>query len=307
MRSGIVAKLVVFLALLPVAVYGRVDIDPTAVNDPLTWTGGDITRVQDFCVQSTAGANPQNNTVIPYAVSADVAGTFELSSGAGVIPFTVQWTDLRTGIAESLAPGVVTAEDKTGESSGCPGGNNGRLTVFFASADLVAAVPGVYTGILTVEVSNSGGGRKKFRSRVTYDLTVPDSIRVTQLNTIPLGIFDGVNDLAGADSLCVYRRSGGLYTVVLSGDNTGGPFQLVNGGSLINYSVTWNDGNGAVAATPFAPITGQQNAYTLDEFCSGGAANNATPSVSVLANDLLAQATASGPHLGILRVVVQPE
>lgn len=303
------AKGLIGLALMMVLdAHARIDITPPTVTENLNWVGADITRTLDFCVESVAGANKFSTAVVPYAVMASTAaGPFVLVSGANTIPFTASWTDLATSVDQALTPGVVTAEDKTGDVNGCGGGVNGRLVTFFDNADIVSALPGTYTEQLTVEVSNTSQGRTRFRTVITYTLVIPDSIRVTQLDTINLGAYDGTNDLSGLDSLCVFRRSGGPYGLLVTGNGTGGAFELVSGTSRIPFAVNWNDGNGAAPITSGTVLSARQNTYTLDEFCAGGGANNATLTVDVLAADIETFATVPGAHLGILTITVQPE
>lgn len=288
--------------------HARIDITPAALTETLNWVGTSITRNTDFCVLSVQEPQASGTTVLPYDVTAAAAtAQFELVSGANSIPVSLSWQDLRTSQTVSLSPGISTAQTNTGDTSGCPGGNNGRLILSVNNADIVAAVPGTYSGQMDIDVSNAGAGRSRFRARVTYELVVPDSIRVTQLNDVNLGTFDGVTDVSMTESLCVFRRSGGTYAVVLTGSGAGGAFHLTNGPSAIPYTVTWNDGGGAVTATAGAAIPGRTNSYTLDEYCAGGAANNAALGVQVLANDILSLASTTGIHTGVLTITVQPE
>lgn len=288
--------------------HARIDITPAAMTETLNWVGTSITRNTDFCVFSVQEQQTSGTTVIPYDVTVTGGSAqFELVSGANSIPVSLSWQDLRTSQTVTLSPGISTAQTNTGDTSGCPGGNNGRLVAVVNNADIVAAAPGTYAAQMDVEVANAGGGRSRFRARVTYELVVPDSIRVTQLNDVNLGTFDGVTDISMTESLCVFRRSGGTYAVVLTGSGAGGAFHLTNGPSAIPYSVTWNDGSGAVAATAGTAITGRGNSYTLDEYCAGGASNNATLGVQMLASDILSLASTTGVHAGVLTITVQPE
>lgn len=296
------------ISIWPQSAFAGIGITPQAVTETLVWNGGDIIRTQDFCVRSVQQPSPSGNTPRPYSVSPDV---LELTSGINTIPFSATWTDLITGNTQNLTAGAVTPETFTGDTAGCPnspGGVNGRLIVTFDSADLVSAAPGAYTAVLRVTVANSGRGRSRFRSQITYTLTIPDSIRVTNLTTLDFGQFDGVSNITRQDTLCVFRRSGAPYTIVLSGANApAGAFQMMRNTLGVNYSVTWNDGTGPQPITPNLPIIGLQNSYTLDEFCNNGAADNVTISVTVLAADISAQAQEPGDYLGILRVEVQAE
>lgn len=305
MKSRLTLVLLGLLVCQPLM--ARIDLTPKNQNDALVWPGGDVTRNFDFCVPSILENNPNGTTQIPYSVMAEVNGTapFTLDSGANSIPVTLAWQDLSLGNSQGLSPGVTTPELFTGALNGCPGGNNGRLVMTIAESDIVSALPGDYTQTFTVNVANSGGGRSQAKSNMGFTLTVPDSIQITQVNDINLGAFDGVNDMAASDDLCVFRRGGGLYGVTILGSGAGGAFTLSSGASTIPFSVTWDDGLGAQAVSPGVLISGLTNTYTQDPYCNGGAANNAILGVQVLANDILAAASTVGSHTGVLTITVE--
>ncbi len=299
------------LALILVApdALARMGSSPKNLSQAFTWSGGDIARNFDFCVFSIAENNPnKGQTPIDYSVTAEVNGTaaFTLENGAGnTIPVTLDWTDLRVNNTESLSPGVTTAEQFTGGLDGCPNGDNGRLVLTIAESDLVNAVPGTYSQTFDATLRNSGGGKPQSKSSVTVDLTIPDSIQITQVDDISLGTFDGVNDMTGSDSLCVYRRGGGDYSLTITGSGSGGAFTLSGGGDTIPFSVTWNDGAGARSVTSGTLLSGLTNTFTQDTECNGGADNNATLGVQVLANDIQAGTSTIGTHTGSLTITVE--
>lgn len=280
----------------------RVDIDPRPVNITLNWVGNDVQVSQDFCVLSTQGANPQNNTVIPYQVTA--IGTLALVNGANQIPVSLAWQDLAGGGSTPLAAGVGTGMIMTGATANCPGGNNGRLLITVLNSDITAVVPGAYTATFDIEVSNNGGGRKQFADPVTLDLVLPDSIMVSQLDDIDLGTFSGV-DLVASESLCVYRASGGLYGVTVTGSGAGGAFQLVNNTSVLDYQVSWSDGVTTSALAAGVLLSGQGNSVSGDTSCANGTANNATLTVTLPAASVDTAVTESGLHTGVLTILVE--
>lgn len=302
-RMPLHCRLALLLCLLSPMAEARLGVDPQNVNDAATWNGGDVVRTHDFCIRSTQEPNPTGTTIIPYAMTA--AAPFNLDSGAATIPVNLVWRDLVTGETETLAPDTTTNEIFTGAVNGCPAGDNGQLEIIVAEADLAAVAPGTYSQTFDLEASNSGGGKSQGKFSVTLDLTVPEAIQVTQVDDINLGTFDGVNDINASDTLCVYRNSGGLYGVTVSGSGTGGDFTVESGGSVIPLTVTWNDGNGAQTLSPGVLLSGLANAYAGDPTCAGGANNNATLGVQVLANDILSAATVTGTHTGTLTITVE--
>ena len=100
--------------------------------------------------------NPQN---LPYSVTAMGSGTasaFELSSGAAILPYDVQWASAagQTG-GTLLQPG----SPATGFGGGANGfncstqGANASLTVTIRSVDIAAAPAGTYTGTLQLLIA----------------------------------------------------------------------------------------------------------------------------------------------------------
>lgn len=276
--------------------------DPNAFTTTHTWNGGDLNHSFALCVSSVQEPSPQGNTPINYSVEAQ--GPFELVSGADSIPVTLAWGDLVNGQEITLQPNLSTAEIFTGAVRQCPGGNNASLKVHANGTDIQSVPPGVYSSQFNFTAANSGRGKSPANFTVSVEITIPNSIQVTQIDDIALGTFDGSNNISRSDTLCVYQANGGQYAVTLTGSGTGGAFELVSAGSSVPYSVSWNDGNGPQTATAGIPLAGMGNSRSGDPQCNGGASNNATVNVDVLANDMSA-ATASGVHSGVLTIMVE--
>lgn len=282
--------------------FARVDISPRPLTLDLVWSGSDIVVSQDFCVVSTAGANPQNNAVIDYGV--DITVPLALTDGVNQIPGNFSWVDLTSGVSTPLTAGVGTGEIMTGDSQNCPGGNNGRLVAVFPNANITAVPPGFYTQTFDVGVSNLGGGRRRFRSNVTMNLNLPDSIRVSQVDDILLGTYNGF-DINATESLCVFRASGANYGVTVTGSGAGGAFELSNGASVLPFLLTWNDGTGASPLTPATLLANQINSVTGTDTCNNGALNNAELGVTLQAADVDLLTTAPGVHTGTITILVE--
>lgn len=308
-RSGQILRLVLLLSSLfcSGSVLARIGIDGSRnLTVPLVWSGGDIVHSADLCVISTQEPNQsQGNTPVPYQVTTTSPPTFVLSSGANQIPFTAVWRDLAGTAVHSLSPGVPSGDIFTGRSAGCPPQTvNARLSVTFPESALLVAPPGTYTAAFMMWVESSGQGRPRVRLTVNYSLTITGVVRISHLDNINLGTFDGTNPLAATDSLCVFRNFTGPYGVRVTGDGAGGTFVLANGASQVPITVTWNDGAGAVALAPGVLLSNRAGAHTASPDCNGGAANNATLGVaaSVAA---MAGASAAGVHSGVLTVMVE--
>lgn len=286
--------------------FARVGIDgATTIAAPLSWTGGDIVYSHDLCVLSTQEPTQSGNTPVPYQVTTITPLTFVMTSGANQIPFTAVWRDLAGSTVHTLTPRAPSGDIFTGLSSGCPPASaNARLTLSMSEASLLVAPPGNYTAVFMAWIESSGQGRPRIRVTVNLSLTINGVVRISQLDPINLGTFDGINPLAGSDSLCVFRNFAGPYGVRVTGQGAAGAFVLVNGASQVPVAVTWNDGAGAVTLAPGVLLSARSGAYILDPDCAGGGANNATIGVSATAANMGA-ATAAGVHSGVLTVMVE--
>ncbi|MDX1803621.1 MAG: hypothetical protein R3292_06035 [Alcanivorax sp.] len=282
---------------------GQIRINPTSFTGTATWSGGDISQTVDTCVSSTQEPNPSGITLINYRVEA--AAPLTLDSGADTLPVELVWKDLTTGISQNLQANTPSNSLFTGALQGCPTGNNGQLQILVREQDISAVPPGVYSQQFSLTLTNAGRGRPQATFTATLTLTIPDSIRVSDVNDIALGTFDGINNLTGSDQLCIYRASGGLYGVTLTGSGSNGAFTLSAGSSTVPYTVSWNDGSGAQNASAGTLISGLGNTYSNDMSCAGGAADNATVSVTANASDIAGNATSAGTHSGVLYIMIE--
>lgn len=299
------------LVLLPGLALAQMDLSPLTVNRALTWTGADVSEQVSFCVESFAEApDKKSSNPIPYAVSASIGGAttpFSLANGAGqTVPVTLSWTDTIAGATFALAPAAATSNTLTGRLAACPGGNNGLLTLAVAATDLGAAAPGTYSRTFAVEATNLGSGRSRRSANVTLSITIPTVIRISDINDLVLGTFDGVNDLVASDTVCIYKNGGLLYGITATGSGVAGAFTLSNGASTAPYSVTWQDNLGTLALVPGVQVNARGNAVTTSTTCNGGAGNNATFTVRITAASLLT-AVQPGLYSGVLTLMVVPQ
>lgn len=283
-------------------------IDPRAPVVNATWTSGNVSAQINFCAASTNSNNANTPPVMDYTVRTSIGGTgaaFSLASGANTVPISLTWRDLTNGLGYPLTPNAyVTGFPLKGDLRNCPTYTfNARLEIFIAEADLAGKPPGTYTRTFSVDVENARGGGGPDTTTYTINVVIPDSIAVTNINDIVLGTWDGVSNMVANESLCVYRAGGLTYGVMLTGSGVGGAFSVVQGASVIPLQVTWNDGTGAVAATPAVRLNLRTNAFATNSTCNGGASNNATLGVTALAADVAAS-TSAGLHTGTITINV---
>lgn len=136
-------------------------------------------------------------------------------------------------------------------------------------------------------------------------LTVPDLIRISNLNDIAMAYTAG-SGATGTDDVCVYRNGAGGYGVTAQSSNdaagvgTTGAFTLANGASTVTYAVDWA-GN---ALTEDTLLSGLTTAETTSTTCGG------TPNITVTVTATDAQvgaATATGAHTDTLSLIVTAE
>jgi len=138
-------------------------------------------------------------------------------------------------------------------------------------------------------------------------LTVPPLVRITDLDDLDLGTFEGVG-LSGSDSVCIWSTTR-AYRVTAEGDGTGGAFTLTGGsnGDTLDYQVQWAESAGAGSGTTLATgtaLAGRSTTATSSD-CNGGANLNATVIIDV-ADTELASVT-EDTYAGTLTLTVEPE
>ena len=124
-------------------------------------------------------------------------------------------------------------------------------------------------------------------------------------NIINNTTWDGSADVTGSDTVCVYANIASKhYMIVGKGSGAASAYTIAGTAEPANtiaYSVTWNDGGGAVALTAAAAAAQKDNAKnTLG--CTGG--NNATLAVTIAKADALA--VPADTYTGTLTIEITP-
>lgn len=311
---GMVGRLLLLLAaaaLLSAPARAQMDMTPLTVTRSVPWVSNNLVEQVSFCVESFQEApDKKSANPINYSITASIGGAttpFSLATAAGqTLPASLSWTDTVAGTSYPLSPAVATPMTLNGRTAACPGGNNGLLTITVLATDLGVALPGTYSRTFTIDALNAGSGRTRRSATVTLSVIIPATIRISDVNDLALGTFNGVNDLVGSDSLCIYKNGGALYGITATGNGSGNVFTLSNGTATVPYSVTWQDSLGTLPLSSGVPVAGRGNAFTANPTCNGGASNNAVVTVRVLATDML-NATQAGTFSGVLTLMVTPQ
>lgn len=205
----------------------------------------------------------------------------------------VQWQhrDVREGTAyEPLADGLYDNHAHLGQFRNCPDGDNSEILATISSLELQKARAGSYQGQFEGQIIGGSKGTRTDAQTLSLSISVANIVRITALDNIGLGLWDGVNNMVGSETFCVYsNNTAAAYQLTFSSSQmTGaGEFRLADAGQTeyLTYSVTFNDAIGAGAGTTIVggvPVTGAGN--NTDPGCSG--TDNATVTVNVAAADL---------------------
>lgn len=152
---------------------------------------------------------------------------------------------------------------------------------------------------------------------VDINLVTGLNVRISGLADMPLGVWDGVNDVNSSDNLCIGRTGvsffgSGPYRILASGDgepSDPAAFTLSNGASRISYNAFFNDQTGTAgrqALTPGVALTGQSGFgfWQILNYLFGCSVDNANVSIVVPASEL---SGAAGVYTGTLTLILIPE
>jgi hypothetical protein len=182
----------------------------------------------------------------------------------------------------------------------CIGANNARLVVSLAAADVAVVPPGDYEALF--QFTGRGTANRTLSDEFRVRVRSLPLIRISGLDPIDLGPFDGANDMRGSDDFCVFSNApSGGYTITVSGQGGSGEFIVASGLEQIPIAVELDDGAGFVPVSPNAPQQ-KSNASSAGLDCGGG--SNASVRVSALSADLVD--AAAGVYSGELTLMVAP-
>lgn len=165
---------------------------------------------------------------------------------------------------------------------------------------------GLLAGALAVSSTafSANDGTLGATSQGDFEIIVAlqDLVQISRLDDLNFGTYAGTGALNGAENFCVYRNGTGAYQATLTGDGTSNAFTIASGGNTMPYTVTYDDGSGAVAATTGTVITGQSGSSTSID-C--GSSDNTTVNISIAESVL--QASPTGTYQGTLTILIGPE
>jgi len=127
-------------------------------------------------------------------------------------------------------------------------------------------------------------------------------VRISNMDNLGLGSWDGSGDVNDEDNVCVFNDSGPGYLITASGSGGGGAYELSNGSEAIQYEVRFKGSSGSFTSIGANSSHSFSAADETDSSCGGG--TNASIRVTVQESELLK--AHKGSYSGSLNVQVDP-
>lgn len=116
-------------------------------------------------------------------------------------------------------------------------------------------------------------------------LEIVDQVKITGLDDIDLGSFDGTSDLNGGTAFCVYRNGGSGYTMTISAEGKSTLEVASTTGDTIGFTARVDDDDDASDGTAIAH-NGTSATYLGSSTSDCNSTDNASLAVSFAATDL---------------------
>jgi hypothetical protein len=111
-----------------------------------TWSGGNVTLEGDVCVYKSADGTDYRVT----ATGSGSGGAYQVTSGSDDVSYGVAWAKKNNAFT-ALSNGVASNFDGANQlDTNCSGVMTATLRIQFPETNLQAAVPGNYSGNLTI-------------------------------------------------------------------------------------------------------------------------------------------------------------
>jgi hypothetical protein len=232
-----------------------------------------------------------------------------LRNGSNNLPFSLDVTDLHAAGTQTLSPGVYSS-NLLYDPYCADHGPNAQLTMGVSQAALYSVPSGTYTVSLNLTAQRTSSSDTAIQSGLTGTVTIPKLIRISGVNDISLGIYDGVSpSVTYNEPYCIYTNTS-AYRITPSSTTVGtaiGSFALDSGGNKLQYSVrvsnTANASSGTLLTngqTSGSLAANQSTPLSLN--CNNG--NNAAVYLQFGGTQL--QSAPPGNYSGVLNLMVSP-
>ncbi len=139
---------------------------------------------------------------------------------------------------------------------------------------------------------------------IDIDVTVGDQIQITALQDITGSHVPG-NDFTGSSEACVYTNNPtGNYDVTMTSSNpgAGNVFQLSDGSTTVEYTISYDDGNSTAAMLSGQVNTTFDNADTASTTCGGTPQSSIDITVPAANLDVVG----AGTYSDVVTILVAP-
>ncbi|MBO9518906.1 MAG: hypothetical protein J7493_12630 [Porphyrobacter sp.] len=144
---------------------------------------------------------------------------------------------------------------------------------------------------------------------VVITASVANRARITGLADVTFSAVDPSVNASANQNVCVWSNTATkAYTITATGSGAGSAFTLVNGTSIVPYTVQWAASSGQTTGTALASGTASTSMTSgaLNQTCSVSPTTTASLIVGIASTDLLAM-SAGVSHTGTLTLLVTPQ
>jgi hypothetical protein len=304
--------------------FDHFDIEPLMSFILSDWNdSGDVSDSTISCISSadTNSKNPnRRDLAYPYTIkissldgsdySLYLNGNNSAASNA-VIAISLSHKDVLVPTSdETLSHDTYDSHTHLGQFRECEtAGNNSQIGINISASELETKVPGDYIGHFRISgIGGESGSATDFEDfivTITLGMAAP-MVRITGMDDVSLGSFNGSGDLVADENFCVYASETTYRISINSNSQDAGGNFFINGvtsGDSIPVSLYFADnGRGpGITAVLNTPVVGSGDSSY--EFCQGG--SNATMTFIVQEQDMREAST--GDYLETFTFLVQPE
>jgi hypothetical protein len=291
-------------------------LDPISIN---AWAGAtsDLTGTDTYCTVSCQGACDKDVHRRDYAPAfytngtTDGAGNFYITNGSHSLTVFLDWTHPVSGTTRMTNHNVTGMRSPVSEGAySCSADPNSttRIDITLPAGQIASAQAGTYSETFLVDsCRTSGQGFGECTAHISFSVTLPELIQVTNLTNIDLGSWSGTGDIQVTRDFCVFRNGQGGFAITTSGNHdASGRFHLGSSGNL-PYRIDYGQGGVFKQATPGVSMPFSSSGFTGNSVrdCTNSGGANTSIRLTVLETDLAIQP--GGSFADTVNIFVLPE
>jgi len=285
-----------------------------------SWDGGsgDLVGSDDYCVVSCRSNNTtscpsntnrrRNYDVAAYTNGAtDGAGNFYLGHDTSADTLLVNFEFIHpvdgTFTMTNYNVTFFIARILEGAYSCADPNSQVAIRITVPAAELATALAGTYSETFTIDACRLNNANNC--SAIVFEdfqVSIPELIQITGLDDMNFGLWGGGNVQATED-FCVFRNGYGDFAIEANGTNdSGGSFQLANGGNTIPYQLEVRQTGAFFNVTPGGTLGSGTTGFSGESVRDCGGGVNTQARVTVLATDITGNPAGSYGDTVTLRV-----